>query len=58
MSKASFIRRPGIAHKTCAVCGKKHGPTFNFKRTLAFHAIKGEEATVECIRQLARKRKR
>ena len=39
--------------RVCAVCGRKHGPTYGFKNTLAYHGIKGDKATVECVRKLA-----
>ena len=52
--KTTFTAKPAKpgAGKTCAVCGQKHGPTFNFRRTLQFYGVKGEQATVNCVRQL------
>jgi hypothetical protein len=42
----------GQRFRVCAVCGKRHGPTYGFRRTLAFHGIEGDKATIECIRKL------
>jgi hypothetical protein len=36
----------------CDVCGKAHGPTYDFRHTLAAQGIKGSRATVHCIRSL------
>jgi hypothetical protein len=35
--------------RTCAVCGKRHGPTYGFKTTLARLGIKGDKAVPECV---------
>jgi hypothetical protein len=39
--------------RVCAVCGKRHGPIYGFRNTLAYHGIKGDKATVECVRNLS-----
>ena len=36
----------------CDVCSKCHGVTYNFRSTLAAHNIRGEKATIRCIRHL------
>jgi hypothetical protein len=57
--KAKFKRaapQPQV-HRVCAVCGKRHGPTFGFRQTLAYHGIAGDKTTIECVRGLALKKK-
>jgi hypothetical protein len=57
--KASFKKHPGSPQvfRICAVCGKRHGPTYGFGSTLRRFGIKGDKATVECVRELARRKR-
>jgi hypothetical protein len=36
----------------CAVCGHRHGPSYDFRQVLAHFGLKGERATVACIQKL------
>lgn len=49
------IKAPSSSYRFCAVCKKKHGAVYPFPGTLNYHGIKGELATVVCIRLLAQK---
>ena len=40
--------------RVCAVCGKRHAPTYGFKGTLAYYGIEGDKAAVACVRGLHR----
>src|SRR5262245_47194144 len=46
-------KAPSSSQRVCAVCKQKHGAVFPFPGTLAYHGIKGQLATVDCIRKLA-----
>ena len=39
--------------RVCAVCGKRHGPTYGFQSVLRHSGLTGDKATIECIRKLA-----
>lgn len=46
-------------YRVCAVCGKRHGPTYGFKTMLRRLGImQGDKATIECINKLQRERTR
>lgn len=40
--------------RVCAVCGKRHGVTYGFRSTLARNGVKGDKATIECIKKLTK----
>jgi hypothetical protein len=44
----------GQVYRVCAVCGKRHGPTYGFRATLARNNIKGDKAVPACVRRLAK----
>lgn len=39
--------------RVCAVCGKRHAPTYGFKTILSRNFIRGDKAAIECIKKLS-----
>jgi len=42
------IAKPQV-YRVCAVCGKRHGPTYGFRNTLRHLNIKGDKAVPKCV---------
>jgi len=38
----------------CAICGKQHGRTYDYRKVLARFGYKGTRATMECVGNLPR----
>ena len=38
----------------CAICGKQHGRTYNYRHELARQGYKSTRATIECMGELPR----
>jgi hypothetical protein len=45
---------PPQVFRVCAICGRRHAPTYGFRQTLEYYGIKGDKAAVECVRNLHR----
>jgi hypothetical protein len=42
----------GERYRVCAVCGRRHGPTFGFEAVLAGLGLKGVWAAPGCVAKL------
>ena len=46
-----IIKKPN-PYRVCAVCGKRHGPTYGFRNVLRHLGIVGDKAVPKCVEKL------